>query len=350
MRVVTRRCPRRPRVSSAARARWRGARARCCTTGWSRSPDPEGRARPGSRSPSLTPKRNTIPRGWSSSATSLTRPSFRSRSLAALGVTSSPDPLEGVTLHIGHRPGLLVLDTCEHLLDACASVAHRLLRRCPSLHILATSREALGIAGEVVWPVPPLGVPHHDARFEEVRDSDAVTLFVERARAARRDFELDASNAPAVAAICQASTVCRSPSSSRPRGPRSCHRRRSSNGSTIGSRSSAVPGGPASAVSNHSAPPSRGASISSRRINRSSFAGRASSPGGSRCRPPSSSPVTDWIPIRSTCSPRLVERSLVVADGDDTYRMLDSLRAYAASALEAQPADRAPRSIAWLDG
>ena len=71
-------------------------------------------------------------------------------------------------------------------------MTHVLLRRCPSLHVLATSREALGIAGEVVWPVPALGVPHADAHFEELRDSDAVTLFVERARAARPDFELDA--------------------------------------------------------------------------------------------------------------------------------------------------------------
>ena len=121
----------------------------------------------------------------------------------AFGMTSSPDSLEGVTLHIGHRAGLLVLDTCEHLLDACASAVHRLLRSCPSLHILATSREALGIAGEVAWPVPPLGVPHHDAPIEAVRDSAAVTLFVERARATRHDFELDGSNASAVAAICR---------------------------------------------------------------------------------------------------------------------------------------------------
>jgi predicted ATPase/DNA-binding SARP family transcriptional activator len=258
----------------------------------------------------------------------------------ALGVTSSADPLEGVTLHIGHRPGLLVLDTCEHLLDACASVAHGLLRRCPSLHILATSREAFGIAGEVVWPVPPLGVPHHDARFEEVRDSDAVNLFVERARAARRDFELDASNAPAVAAICQrldglplaielaaARTAVLSPSAilerlddrfavlRRP--GRAGERRQQSLRATIAWSIDLL---------------EEDQQVFFRRA--STFAGRFTLPAA--CVVAGHGLDSDPLDLLTA----MVERSLVVADGDDTYRMLDSLRAYAATALEAQPADR----------
>ena len=54
---------------------------------------------------------------------------------------------------------LLVLDNCEHLLGACAGLVDALLRACPALHVLATSREALGLAGETVWAVPPLAVP-----------------------------------------------------------------------------------------------------------------------------------------------------------------------------------------------
>ena len=257
-----------------------------------------------------------------------------------LGVTSSPDPLEGVTLHIGHRAGLLVLDTCEHLLDACASVAHRLLRRCPSLHILATSRAALGIAGEVVWPVPPLGLPPYDVCFEEVRDSDAVTLFVERARAARPDFELDASNGSAVAAICQnldglplaielaaARTAVLSPSAilerlddrfavlRRP--GRAGERRQQSLRATIAWSIDLL---------------EEDQQIFFRRL--SIFAGRFTLPAASVI----AGHELDADPLDLVTA--MVDRSLVVADGDDTYRMLDSLRAYAATALDAQAADR----------
>lgn len=88
-------------------------------------------------------------------------------------------------------PALIILDNCEHLVAACASLADTLLRACPRLRIVATSREALGVQGERAWLAPPMDL-----------DSDAVQLFVERARDVVSDFEITPQNAGAVAAIC----------------------------------------------------------------------------------------------------------------------------------------------------
>jgi predicted ATPase/DNA-binding SARP family transcriptional activator len=99
-------------------------------------------------------------------------------------------------------PPLLVLDNCEHLVDACAELADVLLRTCPELHVLATSREALSVPGERAWLVPPLALPPAGAAPDAAADFDAVRLFVERARDVQPDFELTASNAAAVGEIC----------------------------------------------------------------------------------------------------------------------------------------------------
>ena len=103
------------------------------------------------------------------------------------------------------RQALLVLDNCEHLVEACAGYAEALLRACPNLRILATSREALGFQGETVWPVPPLSLPLAGAppAADSIGQSEAVRLFVERARAVRPSFELTPANAATVARICQ---------------------------------------------------------------------------------------------------------------------------------------------------
>ena len=99
---------------------------------------------------------------------------------------------------------LLVLDNCEHLVAPCAALAEALLRVCPGLTILATSREPLNIAGETVWPVPPLSVPTPtEARLPDaLLRHEAVRLFVERARAAAPTFALSDANASATAEIC----------------------------------------------------------------------------------------------------------------------------------------------------
>ena len=99
---------------------------------------------------------------------------------------------------------LLLLDNCEHLIDACAITADALLRACPELYIVATSRQPLGIEGEQTLPVPPLQTadPNSQAQVGSLDDYDAARLFVERATAARSDFALDAGNQQAVAHLC----------------------------------------------------------------------------------------------------------------------------------------------------
>ena len=96
----------------------------------------------------------------------------------------------------------VILDNCEHLVDACAEVAETLLKGCPSVCILATSREALGVPGEQAWLVPPLSLPARTTAAL-VLDSEAGRLFLERARGVLPAFSLDDANAPAVAQICR---------------------------------------------------------------------------------------------------------------------------------------------------
>jgi predicted ATPase/DNA-binding CsgD family transcriptional regulator len=104
-----------------------------------------------------------------------------------------------------HRRLLLVLDNCERLVAACAALTDSLLRACPGLVILATSREPLGVAGEITWRVPSLLLPDPRVRWsiEQLTEYDAVQLFLERARAVVPDFALASGNAPAVAEVCR---------------------------------------------------------------------------------------------------------------------------------------------------
>jgi non-specific serine/threonine protein kinase len=96
---------------------------------------------------------------------------------------------------------LLVLDNCEHLVAACAELAHDLLRTCVEVHILATSREPLAIAGETTWRVPPLSVP--DAAGQTMLQSEAVCLFLERAAAVAPDLVLTKEQSAALVEICR---------------------------------------------------------------------------------------------------------------------------------------------------
>jgi predicted ATPase len=99
----------------------------------------------------------------------------------------------------------LVLDNCEHLLEACAELADQLLRGAPGLRMLATSREALGIADEQIYSVPSLGLPYcrNQPALDQLMQSEAVRLFVDRAAAVQPHFGLTGMNAAAVAQICQ---------------------------------------------------------------------------------------------------------------------------------------------------
>ncbi len=113
--------------------------------------------------------------------------------------------LECVTQAIGSRHLLLVVDNCEHLIQACAELAEALLKACPQLQILATSRESLNVAGERAWSVPPLSLPepHQVASANQLSLCEAVRLFIERALSARPSFALTDKNAPAVALLCR---------------------------------------------------------------------------------------------------------------------------------------------------
>ena len=127
---------------------------------------------------------------------------------------------------------LVVLDNCEHLLEACAEAATAILESCPGVTALATSRAPLGVPGESAWRVPALALPEEPARepVESLSQYDAVKLFIERAMKARSNFAVTNDNAPAVAQICSISTGSRSRSSSPPHGcgcSRRADRRRS---------------------------------------------------------------------------------------------------------------------------
>ena len=99
---------------------------------------------------------------------------------------------------------LLLLDNCEHLLDACARLAEHLLQRCPQISLLTTSREALGIAGETAYRVPSLAAPDPQrvSAPAELAQAESVRLFAERAAAVQSGFSLTAENLPAVGRIC----------------------------------------------------------------------------------------------------------------------------------------------------
>ncbi len=101
------------------------------------------------------------------------------------------------------RHMLLILDTCEHHVGDCATLVQLLLARCPWLRIIATSREPLRVRGETVWRVPPLDLPPDDARDAELAAHEAVRLFAARAAEARPGFALTSDNTAAVARLCR---------------------------------------------------------------------------------------------------------------------------------------------------
>ena len=115
-----------------------------------------------------------------------------------------PAAFESVTEALTDQELLLVLDNCEHVIDAAAKFCDQVIRRCPRVRILATSRESLGIDGERVYRVPSLSLPPSDTENpEELAASDAVRLFAERARTQNPGFVLDGRSARLVASICR---------------------------------------------------------------------------------------------------------------------------------------------------
>jgi predicted ATPase/DNA-binding SARP family transcriptional activator len=123
--------------------------------------------------------------------------------LPARGATALP-PLERLVEAVGDKRLLLVMDNCEHLVGAAAALVDHLLGRCPRLRVLATSREPLGITGEVLHPVGPLPMPDEDVPPDQAVRYPAVRLFADRAAAARPGFAVDAATVGPVLRICRA--------------------------------------------------------------------------------------------------------------------------------------------------
>jgi predicted ATPase len=123
----------------------------------------------------------------------------------ALGITRQPDrpALDTLLDALAFQDVLIVLDNCEHLIGSCAKTADAIVRRCPRVHLVATSREALGVGGETVYRVPPLSLPGPgDCDPAAAESCDAVALFTERARAQGVGLLVDEQTAPLVVSIC----------------------------------------------------------------------------------------------------------------------------------------------------
>ena len=252
--------------------------------------------------------------------------------------------------HLKARQLLLILDNCEHLLDACATLADAVLRSAADTTIIATSREPLHVAGEQTYPLQTLSLPEPSASAEAVARSEAVQLFVERARRQLPDFELTAARAPAVAAAVHPP-------------------RRHSAGAGIGSgahslavdRADQCPVARSLQAADQREPHGAAAPADAarharlelrparrRRAHRAAAA-RRSSPAASRSRPPRRSPRTR----RSTNSPssicsrsssRARWSSPIPNDGGARYRLLETMRAYALEKLaEAEETDAVRR-------
>jgi predicted ATPase/DNA-binding SARP family transcriptional activator len=126
----------------------------------------------------------------------------------ALALSAREEPgatlLDNIAARLRDTETLLIVDNCEHVLDAAAGMVAALLRRCQGLRILATSQARLGVSGEATWPVPPLTVPGPGVQDPQAAAAaESVRLFCDRATLARPGFALTAANAAAVSDICR---------------------------------------------------------------------------------------------------------------------------------------------------
>jgi len=143
---------------------------------------------------------------WFVELASVSDPSRVSNTLAeVLNVSEMPGQSTITSLKdfLQNKNMLVVLDNCEHVLDACADVATNLLKSCPNVQILASSREELGVRGETVCAIAPLPLPEQQTDVDTLLNIPSVELFIERARLAKPNFDLTTDNAEAIAYICQ---------------------------------------------------------------------------------------------------------------------------------------------------
>lgn len=143
---------------------------------------------------------------WMSELASLTSPDQVARALATplgVGITAERPVEQLLVEYLKGRQVLLVVDNCEHLIDEVARLVDLLLRSSTELRVLATSREPLGLPGEVIFEVLPLGVPETGQTDKQIAAADAVHLLLDRVSEVDQNFALDSENASAVASICR---------------------------------------------------------------------------------------------------------------------------------------------------
>lgn len=145
---------------------------------------------------------------WFVDLAPLTNPALIPQKIAfSLKLRESPGraPSEIVLGALRTRKALLILDNCEHLVEACAQLVETLLRACPNIAILVTSRSPLNLMGETIYPLPPMDIlnPDDQLPLTNLVRSESVHLFIDRARAMQPNFELTEENARAVIQICQ---------------------------------------------------------------------------------------------------------------------------------------------------
>jgi predicted ATPase/class 3 adenylate cyclase len=124
--------------------------------------------------------------------------------MSAIGLHEKDNDIKTLTSYIGNQSLLLILDNCEHLIEDCARLVENLIQLCLNLHVLASSREAFGIAGEQPYHVPslPFPDPKHLPTLDEIAKCESVQLFIERVKAYIPSFSLTEKNASSIAQIC----------------------------------------------------------------------------------------------------------------------------------------------------
>lgn len=146
---------------------------------------------------------------WMIELAPLADPALIPQTIASVfGLRKSPDrPLPDlVTDYLRAKSALLILDNCEHLIEACANIAESFIQACANLKILASSREALGVSGGTTYRVPSLSLPQDTQGLLDINsllDYESIRLYVDRASAANPNFKLTKENASSVAQVCR---------------------------------------------------------------------------------------------------------------------------------------------------
>ena len=264
---------------------------------------------------------------------------------ATLGVLARPGSTlaDSVLDALRTRELVLVFDNCEHLVEPVGRLAEGLLRECPTVRILATSREALGVVGEQVWPLARAGAcPPRTASTEAISASDAVQLFVERARAVQPGFTIDDSNAAAVAEICRRLDGIPLGGRAR-RGAGDDHdpdRHRRAAGSALPAAHRRAPRARRSAI-RRCAPRSSGRTRCSTTGERALFERLGVFPGSFDAEAVAAVAAGEGLEAWDVldAGAGLVAKSMIVADeasGTTRYHMLETLRTFAREHLEAR--------------